>query len=142
MYMPFKALADTGASNSLMHTSVAKRLGINYKPMKLILATATGLDDTAVKRIAHQKFRMRSTDGKIIATCANFIISSRLNGLEAILGNEFLFRNKNVKSISLTRLEMFNDKNIESIEILSDKDKNGLINEENVLFKDTISTLI
>jgi predicted aspartyl protease len=53
-YMPFKALADTGASNSLLHTSVAKRLGISYKPMKLILATATGLDDTAVKGIAHQ----------------------------------------------------------------------------------------
>ena len=136
LYMPFKALTDTGASNSLLHTSVANKLGIKYEPIKLILATATGHDDTAVKGIAHLKFRVRSTEGKIIATCANFIISSRLNGLEAILGNEFLFRNKNVKSISLTKLEMFNDNTIESIEILSDKDKIRLNNEENVLFKD------
>jgi hypothetical protein len=55
--------------------------------------------------------------------------------LEAILGNEFLFRNKNVKSIILKTLEMFNGKNVECIEFLSDRDKYCLNHEENMCLK-------
>ena len=33
----FKMLVDTGATNSLMHTSVAEKFGIKYKPVKLRL---------------------------------------------------------------------------------------------------------
>ena len=33
----FKTLVDTGATKSLMHTSVAKKFGIKYKPIKLRL---------------------------------------------------------------------------------------------------------
>ena len=51
----FKTLVDTGATNSLMHTSVAEKLGIKYKPIKLRLKTATGVDEDAIKGIAHQK---------------------------------------------------------------------------------------
>jgi Aspartyl protease len=122
VYTPFRALADTGASNSLMHTSIAHKLKIKYEPIKLLLSTPTGVDDTAVKGIAHLRFKLTTKDGKIILVCANFIISSRLNDLEAILGNEFLFRNINVKSISLDTLEMRNNGNIEQIDIIPDTD--------------------
>ena len=44
----FKTLVDTGATNSLMHTSVAEKFGIKYKPIKLRLKTATGVDEDAM----------------------------------------------------------------------------------------------
>ena len=47
----FKTLVDTGVTNSLMHTSVAKKFGIKYKPIKLTLKTATGVDEDAIKEI-------------------------------------------------------------------------------------------
>jgi hypothetical protein len=116
-------------------------LKIKYEPIKLSLATATGVDNTAVKGIAHLKFKLRTRDGKIIVTCANFIISSRLNGLEAILGNEFLFRNKNVKSLSLDTLEMYNKDPVEQIEILPDTDPVRLEEAKNVSITDNIKCI-
>jgi predicted aspartyl protease len=59
----FSALADTGATNSLMHTSVAHRLNIEYKPLKIGISTATGVDNDAVNGISHIRFKLKATDG-------------------------------------------------------------------------------
>jgi hypothetical protein len=116
----FSALADTGATNSLMHTSVAHRLNIEYKPLKIGISTATGVDNDAVKGISHIRFKLKATDGREIICCANFIISSRLNGLEAILGNEFLLKNENIDSIKLDSIRIKNGDEIVSVPLVSD----------------------
>ena len=61
----FKTLVDTGATNSLMHTSVAEKFGIKYKPIKLRLKTVTGVDEDAIKGIAHQKFYLVTPEGTV-----------------------------------------------------------------------------
>jgi hypothetical protein len=109
-----------GATNSLMHTSVAHRLNIEYKPLKIGISTATGVDNDAVKGISHIRFKLKATDGREIICCANFIISSRLNGLEAILGNEFLLKNENIDSIKLDSIRIKNGDEIVSVPLVSD----------------------
>jgi hypothetical protein len=91
---PIRALVDTGAANSLLHTSVVNRLGLNYKPIKLTLATTIGANSTAIKGIVHLKFGLITDEGKQVLCCTNFIVSSRLNGLESIIRSEFLFDSK------------------------------------------------
>ena len=117
-----KALVDTGAANSLIHTSVINNLGIGYKPLKLTLATATGLDDNAVKGIAHMTFVLRTTDNKEIRCCTNFIVTSRLNELQCIIGAEFLMDRKEVTAISKDKITLQHDKNTYSIGIFPDKE--------------------
>jgi len=58
----FHALIDTGASNSLIHSSVIDRLKIPITPTNLTLATATGTNSTAITGTAHIKFQMESKD--------------------------------------------------------------------------------
>mgnify|MGYP003343646944 FL=1 len=82
----FQALIDTGAANSLLHTTVVKKLKLGFKPIKMTLSTATGLDDNAVKGIVHLMFDLASEDGKIIRSCTNFIVSSKLNSMESKIG--------------------------------------------------------
>ena len=82
----FRALVDTGAANSLIHMSLVKELGLKYKPAKMVLATASGLDDTAIKGILHLKFALKTSEDKIILSCANFIVTTKLNGLQSIIG--------------------------------------------------------
>jgi hypothetical protein len=103
-----------------MHTSVAHRLNIEYKPFKIGISTATGVDNDAVKGISHIRFKLKATDGREIICCVNFIISSRLNGLEAILGNEFLLKNENIDSIKLDSIRIKNGNEIVSVPLVSD----------------------
>jgi dUTPase len=119
----FRALIDTGASNSLIHTSVASRLGIEYQPAKMTLATATGLDSESVKGIAHLKFALLSKSGSAIHCCANFIVSSKLNGLQSIVGAEFLFDDDRVKSIGRTALTMTDGQTDYEVDIYPDTAK-------------------
>jgi hypothetical protein len=97
---PFRALVDTGAANSLIHTSVVNRLGVPYQPIKLSLATATGTDDTAVQGLLHMKFGLRAKTGRVLLCCTTFVVTTRLNGMQAIIGAEFLMDNDAVSHVS------------------------------------------
>jgi len=106
----FNALIDTGALNSLIHSSVVNRLNIPITPTQLRLATATGSSSTAITGSAHIKFQMETKDHVNISFCTQFIASSMLNGLQLILGAEFLLDNTKITSISTTALKIiFND---------------------------------
>ena len=114
--VPFKTLIDTGAANSLLHISVVNKLGLQFKPVKLVLATATGLDRDAIKGILHLKFAMLTTNNKVIQCCTDFIVTTKLNGLQSILGAEFLMDNDYVEGISKNCLVLGNkDVNIDFI---------------------------
>ena len=95
-----KGLVDTGAANSLIHTDIIKRYGIKYEPGSMVICTATGTDSVSIKGTAHIKFRMRTTKNNIIETCANFIVTEKLNGMDCILGADFLMENNNVVNVS------------------------------------------
>jgi hypothetical protein len=95
-----QALVDTGAANSLIHTKTASRLGIKYEPCKMTLCTATGKDTESVKGIAHTKILMRTTKNKIVSSCINFIVTDKLNGMDCIIGADFLMDDKNVTGVS------------------------------------------
>ena len=96
----FKTLIDTGATNSLIHISVAKRLNLKITPTKLRLKTATGTDDEAIKGISHIKFFVKTEDGNCNLVCTNFLVSDKLNGMESILGAEFLFNRDEIIGIN------------------------------------------
>ena len=55
-----------------MHTSVAEMFRIKYTPIKLRLKTVTGVDEDAIKGIAHQKFYLVTPEGNSLLVCANF----------------------------------------------------------------------
>jgi hypothetical protein len=95
-----QALVDTGAANSLIHTKTANRLGIKYEPCKMTICTATGTDTESVKGIAHTKILMRTTKNKIVTACINFIVTDKLNGMDCIIGADFLMDEKNVTGVS------------------------------------------
>ena len=116
----FHALVDTGAANSLIHISVVQRLGLAYKPIKMVLATASGLDKTAIKGILHLKFALKTKGGKVILCCANFIVTERLNGLQSIIGAEFLMENDFVKSISKSELLLTEGTQQHIVEVTAD----------------------
>ena len=99
-----KCLVDTGAANSLLHKSIADELQLKSDPANIRLATATGTSDTAITGISHQYFNMSTSKGIEVQFCTNFIISTQLNGLEAILGAEFLLDSNKVQSISANHL--------------------------------------
>jgi hypothetical protein len=65
-YYPFKALADTGATNSLILTSIVNRYNIPYEPMRLGLSTCGGVDDNAIKGIAHMRIKLRTRKGNYV----------------------------------------------------------------------------
>ena len=99
-------LIDTGAANSLIHSSIVTRLGLKYQSTKMTLATATGFDEEAIKGIVHLKFVMQNSEGENVASCANFIVTQRLNGLQAIIGADVLFDDDRTKSISKNSLSL------------------------------------
>ncbi|MFN9906872.1 MAG: retropepsin-like aspartic protease, partial [bacterium] len=81
----FKALVDTGASNSLIHESVAEKLNINITPTTMRLSTATGSSTNAITGTTHLNFNL-SPDNIIPTTfCTHFIVTTKLNNLQAIL---------------------------------------------------------
>ncbi len=68
----FKALVDTGASNSLIHESVAEKLNINITPTTMRLSTATGSSTNAITGTTHLNFNL-SPDNVIPTTfCTHF----------------------------------------------------------------------
>ena len=86
----FKALVDTGASNSLIHESVAEKLNIALTPTTMRLSTATGSSVNAITGTAHLKFNLSPNEVIPTTFCTHFIVSTKLNNLQAILGAELL----------------------------------------------------
>ena len=77
------ALLDTGATNSLMHESVARRLNLDFEPLTMRLCTASGFDDHAIIGKSHVQFILHSKDDKKMLCCTNFIVTKKLNNLQA-----------------------------------------------------------
>ena len=50
------ALLETGAANSLIHESVARRLNLDFEPLSMRLCTASGFDDNAIIGKSHVQF--------------------------------------------------------------------------------------
>ena len=93
-------LVDTGAANSLIHSSIVHELKIPFEPCQMTICTATGTDAHSIKGIAHVKVKIKTTRKKIIQTCVNFIVTEKLNGLQCIIGADFLMDNEYVAGIS------------------------------------------
>jgi hypothetical protein len=95
-----KALLDSGATNSLIHTSFARKLKLKVTPCNMSLNTANGSSQNAIKGIAHVTFHLLTSQKEKISFCTNLIVTTQLNGLQAIIGAEFLLDPQRVKSIS------------------------------------------
>ena len=85
------ALLDTGAANSLIHKSVARRLNLDFEPLSMRLCTASGFDNNAIIGKSQAQFILHSKNDNKMLCCTNFIITKKLNDLQAIFGAEFLF---------------------------------------------------
>jgi hypothetical protein len=77
---PFKikTLLDSGATNSLIHVSYARKLKLNVQPCNLTLNTANGASTTAIKGLAHDNFFMTSDKKQKVPLCTTFIVTSQL----------------------------------------------------------------
>jgi len=108
-------LVDTGATNSLLHISVAKKLKLKLEPTNLKLVTATGQAQNALKGTAHIDFHFLSDKREKVSFCTRIIVSSQLNGLKAILGAEFLLDPERVDSITSQGLRIRDQHDIKII---------------------------
>jgi hypothetical protein len=70
------------------------------QPCNLTLNTANGTSTTAIKGLAHVNFFMTSDKKQKVPLCTTFIVTSQLNGLQAILGSKILMNPEKVKSLS------------------------------------------
>jgi hypothetical protein len=70
--------------------------------MKISTATCTSSD--VIIGTSHLKFRLRTENDSPVEFCSNFVITNKLNGLECILGAEFLLDEERVVSISASKL--------------------------------------
>ncbi len=112
-----QCLVDTGAANSLLHCDIAKQLPIKIQATSIKLVTATGSSSTAVQGIAHIYFELSSSATKTANLyCTTFIVTNQLNGLQAMLGAEFLLNPNKVSSISASKLAL--KSNNKTIQIL------------------------
>jgi hypothetical protein len=66
--------------------------------MRIGLSTFGGVDDNAIKGIAHMRIKLRTRKGNYVRYCVNFLVSNKLNGLEAIIGNKILHNTDLVRS--------------------------------------------
>ena len=64
------------------------------------LKTATRVDEDAIKGIAHQKFYLITPEGDSLLVCEKCLVTSKLNGMESILGAKFLFDKDEIAGIS------------------------------------------
>ena len=102
--VPIQCLVDTGASNSLLHQSIVNKLDLPIKPTSMRMATATGTSTNIITGTSHLTFQMRDVTNNSQLHCTNFIITKKLNGMNCILGAEFLLDDTRVLSISRTHL--------------------------------------
>jgi hypothetical protein len=121
-----KAFVDTGAANSLIHLNIVEKFKIDYEPCKMVICTATGSDTESIKGIAHVKFRMRSTRNRVIETCANFIVTEKLNRLDCILGADFLIDENKISSVAQNSIVWRNKDATHRIRIADETNVNNL----------------
>jgi hypothetical protein len=129
-----QALVDTEAANSLIHTKTASRLGIKYEACKMTICTATGTDTESVKGIAHTKILMRTTKYKIESICVNFIVIDKLNGMDCIIGADFLKDDKNVAGVSNMNLIYKDERGSHRVKI-SDQNQLHTLDKVNIYTK-------
>jgi hypothetical protein len=77
---------------------------------------------------------MRTTKNKIVSTCINFIVTDKLNGMDCIIGADFLMDEKNVKSVSNMNLVYKDDRGSHRIKI-SDENKLETLDKVNIYTK-------
>jgi actin-related protein len=112
-------LVDTGATNSLIHSSLASKLKLKVHPISMKLSTATGVSSTAIKGLTHAKMSFKLDTGKLAHFNTIFIVSDQLNGLQAILGAEFLLDESRVKHISGSAITAYSTQSTVKIPIIS-----------------------
>jgi dUTPase len=109
-----KCLVDTGCSNTIIRSEIAKEIKLKFRPYHITLSTATGNSENSVKGITHSKFLFACPDDINIPACTTIIISDLLNHLDMIIGAEFLLNTKKVHSLSGSKITIIsNDKNID-----------------------------
>ena len=121
-------LVDTGASNSLLHQSVVSKLDLPMKPTSMRIATATGTSSSIITGTSHLTFQLLNQQKHPTKFCTNFIITKKLNGMQCILGAEFLLDESKVLSISASGLLVINDDKRFHIPITTDKESVKLNN--------------
>jgi predicted aspartyl protease len=95
----FKFLVDTGASNSIIHTTIAEKMNLPTIPAQMKMTTATGTTSDAIVGTTHIDFALTTERRTQTIFCTNFIVSNQLAGMNGILGAEFLM-SKNVHAIA------------------------------------------
>ena len=98
-----QCLLDSGATNSLLHTSVIENMNLDLKPIQLALSTANGTSSDAIKSYAHVNINFTHNQSTH-TDCTLMLISSQLNGLQAILGADFLMDPNKVHSFNSVKL--------------------------------------
>ena len=125
--IPF--LIDTGATNSLLHSSIARNLKLKIIPIQLTLSTATGQDQNAIKGFSHITLFFQDKNKQKVPCCTTVLISDKLNGLKAILGAEFLLNPEKVKNISSSKIKILENNEISSIPIYRGMPSGAKLNE-------------
>jgi len=111
----FRGLVDTGATNSLIHHSLIEQLGLPMEPLRLNICTATGSSNKIVKGSVKINFLLETRDGKEVEFTTTFIVTTKLNNLDAIFGAEFLFHEENMCSINAHSLVINFDNHYHSV---------------------------
>jgi hypothetical protein len=97
--------------------------------MRLGLSTCGGVDDNAIRGIAHMRIKLRTRKGTYVRYCVNFLVSTKLNGLEAIIGNEILYNTDLVRSTMFKNIEVYVPGGLEYIRTIKDTDIEQLESE-------------
>jgi dUTPase len=121
-------LVDTGASNSLLHHKIAERLQIEMQPTNMQMATATGTSSNIIMGTSHRTFRFTTSRNQPVEYCTNFIITRKLNGMQCILGAEFLLDENRVFAISASKLITLKHNYKHMIPIFSENPESSLNN--------------
>ncbi len=115
-------LIDTGASNSLLHQSVIAKLNLPIQPTSMKMSTATGTSNDIITGTSHLTFQLIDHNGHEKRFCTNFIVTKKLNGMQCILGAEFLLDQTKVISISAAGIIVQKDDIKSLIPMIADKE--------------------
>ena len=121
-------LIDTGASNSLLHQSVIAKLNLPIQPTSMKMSTATGTSNDIITGTSHLTFQLIDHNGHEKRFCTNFIVTKKLNGMQCILGAEFLLDQTKVISISAAGIIVQKDDIKSLIPMIADKEGTKLNN--------------
>jgi hypothetical protein len=98
--LPIKSLVDTGATNSLCHIDLAKKLNLKVKKLSLSLNTASGTESDIIEGISDIEIKFQAINNQSFTVKTTVIICNKLNSLDFILGAEILLNPSVVDSIN------------------------------------------